>query len=153
LNGRYPRALYQAIQPFPIDHPLGAGLMVPRRVIEDVGLLDEGFFMYCEEIDWCMRIKRAGWKIYCLPGAEIVHYVGQSTAQLRDQMFVELHRSRYRLYEKHYPSRFRLMARWLVLLGLTYRSLQARWASRCGRLDKDAMQRRLGAYRQVRSLS
>jgi N-acetylglucosaminyl-diphospho-decaprenol L-rhamnosyltransferase len=153
LNGRYPRALYEVRQPFPIDHPLGAGLMVPRKVIEEVGLLDEGFFMYCEEIDWCMRIKRAGWKIYCFPEAEIVHYIAQSTAQFRDEMFVELHRSRYRLYEKHYAPWFRRMARWLVLLGLTYHSLRARWAAWRGRLDQDALQSRLGAYRQVRPLS
>ena len=153
LNGRYPRALYEAGEPFPVDHPLGAGLMVRRKVIEEVGLLDEGFFMYCEEIDWCMRIKKAGWRIYCFPQAEIVHYVGQSTAQFQEEMFVELHRSRYRLYEKHYDRWFRRVARWLVLLGLTYRGLQARWATWRGHLDQDALQDRLGAYRRVRLLS
>jgi N-acetylglucosaminyl-diphospho-decaprenol L-rhamnosyltransferase len=153
LNGRYPRALYEAREPFSIDHPLGAGLMVRRKTIEEIGLLDERFFIYCEEIDWCLRIKRAGWKIYCLPQAEIVHYVAQSTAQFRDEMFVELHKSRYRLYKKHYAPRFRRMARWLVLLGLTYQSLQARWATWRGRLDQDALQSRLGAYRQVQLLS
>jgi GT2 family glycosyltransferase len=58
-NGRYPRRLYRAGEPFPIDHPLGAALMVRREAIEQVGLLDEGFFMYCEEIDWCLRLKGA----------------------------------------------------------------------------------------------
>lgn len=153
LNGRYPRALYDAGEPFQVDHPLGAGLMVRRRVVEEVGLLDESFFMYCEEIDWCMRIKDAGWQICCCPEAEIVHYEGQSTAQFRDKMFVELHRSRYRLYERHYSGSFRRAARWLVLLGLTHRSLLARWAAWRGRLDQEALQDRLGAYRQVRMLS
>jgi len=153
LNGRYSRVLYEEGEPFPIDHPLGAGLMVRRRVMGEVGLLDEGFFMYCEEIDWCIRIKKADWQIYCHPQAEITHYVGQSTTQFGDEMFVELHKSRYRVYRKHYSWRFRRMARWLVRLGLTYRSLQARWAARRGRLDQDALQNRLGAYRQVRLLS
>jgi N-acetylglucosaminyl-diphospho-decaprenol L-rhamnosyltransferase len=153
LNGRYPRASYDVGGPFPVDHPLGAGLMVRRKAIEDVGLLDEGFFMYCEEIDWCMRVKKAGWEIYCFPQAEIVHFVGQSTTQSRDEMFVQLHRSRYRLYEKHYNRWFRRLARWLVLLGLTYQSLRARWATWRGRLDQDALQDRLRAYRQVRLLS
>ena len=153
LNGRYPRALYEAGEPFLVDHPLGAGLMVRREAIEKVGLLDEGFFIYCEEIDWCMRIKKAGWEIYCFPQAEIVHYVGQSTSQSQDEMFVELHKSRYRLYQKHYGRWFRRTARWIVLLGLTYQSLQARWATRRGRLDQAALQNRLKAYRQVRLLS
>ncbi|MDP2727242.1 MAG: glycosyltransferase family 2 protein, partial [Dehalococcoidia bacterium] len=66
LNGRYP---LDDMGPFEIDHPLGACMMVRRDVVEQVGLLDEAFFIYCEEIDWCMRIKRAGWHIYCLPQA------------------------------------------------------------------------------------
>jgi N-acetylglucosaminyl-diphospho-decaprenol L-rhamnosyltransferase len=153
LNGRYPLALYEKGQPFPVDHPLGAALMVRRPVLEQVGLLDEGFFMYCEEIDWCLRIKRAGWKIVCDPGAEIVHYVGRSTSQFREQMYVELHRSRYRLYEKHYTGLFRRAARWLVALGMAYMSLRARWAHLRGDLDADDLDHRLRAYGEVRSLA
>jgi N-acetylglucosaminyl-diphospho-decaprenol L-rhamnosyltransferase len=153
LNGRYPRALYEKGQPFPIDHPLGAALMVRRSVLDEVGSLDESFFMYCEEIDWCMRIKRAGWRILCCPRAEIVHYVAQSTSQFRDEMYVELHRSRYRLYQKHYSPSFRRVARWLVALGMAYMCLRARWAHLRGELDVEALDRRLRAYREVRSLA
>lgn len=149
LNGRYPRALYDAGDPFPIDHPLGAGLMVMRRTIEEVGSLDERFFMYCEEIDWCMRIKEAGWQILCFPRAQIIHYVGQSTKQFRADMFVELHKSRYRLYEKHYSRSFLRMARLLVTVGLAYRSGWDRWAFIRGRLDREALEDRLSAYRRV----
>jgi N-acetylglucosaminyl-diphospho-decaprenol L-rhamnosyltransferase len=153
LNGRYPRALYEKGQPFPIDHPLGAALMIRRSVLDEVGSLDEGFFMYCEEIDWCMRIKRAGWRILCCPRAEIVHYVGQSTAQFRDEMYVELHRSRYRLYQKHYSPSFRRVARWLVAVGIAYMCFRARWAHLRGELDAETLDRRLRAYREVRSLA
>jgi N-acetylglucosaminyl-diphospho-decaprenol L-rhamnosyltransferase len=153
LNGRYPRALYEKGKPFAIDHPLGAALMVRRPVMEQVGLLDPGFFMYCEEIDWCMRIKRAGWRILCCPRAEIVHYAAQSTSQFADDMYVELHRSRYRLYEKHYSPSFRRVARWLVGLGIAYMSLRARWAHFRGELTAEALDRRLRAYREVRSLA
>jgi N-acetylglucosaminyl-diphospho-decaprenol L-rhamnosyltransferase len=153
LNGRYPLALYEKGQPFPIDHPLGAALMVRRPVLEQVGLLDERFFMYCEEIDWCLRIKRAGWEIVCDPGAEICHYVGRSTSQFREKMYVELHRSRYRLYEKHYSAFFRRAARWLVALGVAYMSLRARWAHLRGDLDAEGLRHRLRAYGEVRSLA
>ncbi|MDH4207267.1 MAG: glycosyltransferase family 2 protein, partial [Anaerolineae bacterium] len=153
LNGRYPREWYQRGEPFSIDHPLGAALMVKRTVMEEVGLLDEGFFMYCEEIDWCMRIKQAGWQILCCPQAEVMHYAGESTSQFRDEMYVELHKSRYRLYEKHYGALFRRMARCLVRLGVSYQERQACREAGAGRLEQAALQRRLQAYREVRALS
>jgi N-acetylglucosaminyl-diphospho-decaprenol L-rhamnosyltransferase len=152
LNGRYPRALYERGEPFAIDHPLGAALMVRRQVIDEVGPLDERFFMYCEEIDWCMRIKEAGWEIVCCPRAEIVHYVAQSTRQFREDMYVELHKSRYRLYEKHYGSGFRRIAGWLVLLGVSWQEQRARWAARRGHMDRGALEARLRACREVRAL-
>ncbi|MGQ9625840.1 MAG: glycosyltransferase family 2 protein [Anaerolineae bacterium] len=118
LNGRYPLEWYKSGQPFPIDHPLGAAFLVRGEAIGDAGIMDERFFMYCEEIDWCMRIKKAGWEIYCVPRARIVHYVAQSTFQLYDEMFVELWRSRYMLFEKHYSSLFRWLARRMVRMGV-----------------------------------
>jgi N-acetylglucosaminyl-diphospho-decaprenol L-rhamnosyltransferase len=153
INGRYPRRLYERAEPFAIDHPLGAALMVRRQVIDRVGLLDERFFMYCEEIDWCLRIKEAGWQILCDPRAEIVHYVGQSTGQFRDEMYVELHRSRYRLFQKHYGAGFRRAARWLVALGVWSQGLRARWAAGRGHLERREFESRMRAYREVRSLS
>ncbi len=60
LNGRYPRSLYDAGSPFPIEFALGAALMVRREAIEAAGLLDEGYFMYAEEVDWCWRMRARG---------------------------------------------------------------------------------------------
>lgn len=152
LNGRYPRRWYEGRDPFPIDHPLGAALMVKRSVVEEVGLLDERFYMYCEEVDWCMRIKKAGWTILCVPQAEVVHHVAQSTRQLEARMYVELHRSRYRLYEKHYSRRFQEVARWVVELGIAWQEARDRWQARRGLLDTAGLQSRLNAYEEIRSL-
>jgi GT2 family glycosyltransferase len=118
LNGRYPRALYERGAPFAVDHPLGAAMMVRWRVTHDVGLFDEGFYMYCEEIDWCMRIKRAGWRIYCVPRAEVIHHEGQSTHQIDKDSFVNLWRSRRRLYDKHYGPIKNWLATRLVRAGM-----------------------------------
>lgn len=114
LNGRYSRALYASGRPFEIEHPLGAAMMVRAEAIRQVGLMDEGFHMYCEEIDWAWRIRKAGWKAYCVPQAEIVHYGGQSTQQVKPEMIVALWTSRLRLYRKHYPAWKLSAARWLV---------------------------------------
>ncbi|MBI3978862.1 MAG: glycosyltransferase family 2 protein [Chloroflexi bacterium] len=116
LNGRYP--LRERSEPFPVDHPLGACLMTRREVVAQVGLLDEQFFIYCEEIDWCIRIRAAGWEIFCHPGARVVHLGGQSTSQRRWPMLVELHRSRRLLFQKHYPPIYRLAHRAIVGAGL-----------------------------------
>lgn len=148
LNGRYPRVLYQAGQPFPIDHPLGAAMMVRAEVIQQVGLMDEGFFMYAEEVDWCMRVKRAGWEIYCVPTGQITHHAGGSTRRFRDEMFVALWRSRFRLFTKHYGAFFNLAARWLVRLGLRAEMGRAR-----GSLNGEELERRLTAYHRVWKLT
>jgi N-acetylglucosaminyl-diphospho-decaprenol L-rhamnosyltransferase len=153
LNGRYPRSWYERGDVFPIDHPLGAALMVRRSTVGDVGLLDEGYYMYCEEIDWCMRIKRAGWGILCCPQAEIVHHSAQSTSQLKDEMYVQLHKSRYRLYRKQYGHLFQRLANWLVKIGISYQEVQARRQARKGCLDEDALRRHLQTYREIRALS
>ncbi len=126
LNGRYPRPWYEAdAPPFRIDHPLGAAVMIRREAIATVGLLDTQFFMYCEEIDWAMRIKAAGWDIYCVPAAEIIHLGAQSTSQIKAASFVNLWRSRFRLYRKHTSGLGMCLARWLVQLGMRLRARQA----------------------------
>jgi N-acetylglucosaminyl-diphospho-decaprenol L-rhamnosyltransferase len=148
LNGRYLRRQYQAGRPFAIDHPLGAAMMTQADVIQQVGLMDEGFFMYAEEVDWCMRVKKAGWDIYCVPTAKIVHHAGGSTRQFRDEMFVALWHSRFRLFNKHYGPVFNLAARLLVQLGLRAETRRARQSQ-----SGEALQRRLAAYRQVHELA
>jgi N-acetylglucosaminyl-diphospho-decaprenol L-rhamnosyltransferase len=152
LNGRYPRKLYERAEPFAVDHPLGAALMTKREVIEQVGLLDERFYMYCEEIDWCMRMKNSGGRILCVPEAEIVHHVAQSTSQFSTQMYVELHRSRYRLYEKHHNPRFQRVARWIVHLGIAYLEIRDRRRAKKGLIDGDTLQSHLRAYEEIRAL-
>ncbi len=159
INGRYPRSAYQRGDPFQIDHPLGADFLVRRAVVdpafssgtEQAGWLDEQFFMYCEEIDWAMRIKRAGWEIWCVPQAEIVHHEARSTrhASRRDQMFVELWRARFKLFQKHYSPAFRIAARWLVRAGLWQLSRQARAEARAGRVTQEELEKRLDAYQRV----
>ncbi|UCC87232.1 MAG: glycosyltransferase family 2 protein [Anaerolineales bacterium] len=148
LNGRYPYALYRAGRPFAVDHPLGAAMMTRAEVIRQVGFMDERFFMYAEEIDWCIRAKRSGWDIYCAPKAQIVHHAGGSTRQFRDEMFVALWRSRFRLFDKHYGLVFNQAARLLVRLGLRAEMRRARQSQ-----SQDSLEQRLSAYHQVWELA
>lgn len=152
LNGRYSRRLYERGEPFAIDHPLGAAMMVRREAIAQVGLLDEGFRIYVEEIDWCMRIKQAGWAVYCVPRAEVIHHEARSTRQVRPQMIVALWRSRFYLFEKHYSPAFRWLARRIVRAGMRAEARRAREAYRRGELNEEELAARLTAYQEVAAL-
>lgn len=118
FNGRYPRRLYDAGAPFPVDFTLGATMMLRREVVAATGGFDEAFFMYCEEIDWAWRIQRAGWRALCVPAAHVVHLGGQSTGQVRPRSVLHLWNSRLLLFARYYPPWKQSLARWLVALGM-----------------------------------
>jgi GT2 family glycosyltransferase len=149
LNGRYPPQLYERGEPFPIDHPLGAALMARRQAIQDVGLLDERFFIYCEEVDWCMRMKKAGWSIHCVPRAEVVHHEARSTRQVRGEMFAALWKSRYLLFEKHYGRFYQWAVRRIVGLGLRAERRRVHAAYQQGEISQAELRSCLAAYEAV----
>ena len=85
-----------------VDGITGACLMVRWSVLEQIGLLDEDYFIYTEEVDLCYRIQRAGWPIYWLPSSQVVHYGGQSTRQVAAEMFLRLYESKLLFFRKHH---------------------------------------------------
>ncbi|RME43951.1 MAG: glycosyltransferase family 2 protein [Chloroflexi bacterium] len=152
LNGRYPRRLYEGREPFAVDFVLGAALMVRAQAIQQVGLLDEGYFMYAEEMDWCHRLHDAGWPLYLVPTARITHYEGRSARQFRSAMTVALWRSRLRYYNKYYPRWKRQAARELLHWGMRVKIMRARKHHRRGLLSGPALEEEVRAYRQVLAL-
>jgi hypothetical protein len=98
-----------------VDWLVGACLMTRREVLEDVGLLDEAYFMYSEELDWCRRIKEAGWRIVYLPGAKIVHHVGKSSEQAETERHINFQRAKLRYFRK-FHSRFETALLRIILL-------------------------------------
>lgn len=149
LNGRYPRSLYTAGRPFPVDFALGASLMVRREAIAAAGLLDEGYFMYAEEVDWCWRIQRAGWPFCCVPAARVIHHGGASTRQFRSQSFLNLWRSRQRLYGRFYGPLRRCLAGWIVRLGMVAETRRAQAAAGRGELGAEEADDRVAAAQEV----
>lgn len=125
LNGRYARSLYRRNgKPFAIDHPLGATMLVRAEVVVATKGFDESYHMYCEEIDWSWRVQLAGWKIYAVPAAEIVHYVGESTRQVPARSIIHLWRSRAQLYQQHHGRIRWAIARRLVVRGMQRKAAQ-----------------------------
>lgn len=152
-NGRYPARWYRRGEPFPIDHPLGAALLVRPSAVKQVGLLDEDYFIYAEEVDWCLRFKRAGWQIWCVPSARIIHHEARSTRQFRDAMFVQLWRSRFTLFRKNYSRAFNAAVRPLIRRGIQHAMNEARRSAARGAISQAELDERLAAYRQVIGLS
>lgn len=85
-----------------VDQPMGTFLLIRRTALEAVGLMDEQFPIFFNEVDWCLRCKRAGWKIYFDPAVEIIHYGGASTMQVGAAMAWESRRGLLTFYRKHY---------------------------------------------------
>ena len=110
VDGRYPRAWFDRPTPFRIGSPLGAAMLARAEVVEQVGLLDEGFEMYCEEIDWAMRMRQTGWERWCVPSAVVTHYGGASSGQASARTEAIKWRSRRRYYAKHYGAIRRAIA-------------------------------------------
>lgn len=149
LNGRYARAQYEAGQPFRIGHPLGAAMCVRRQAIQQVGLLDEQYHMYVEEVDWSRRIVGAKWEAYCVPAAKVTHYGGASTGQIKTSSFVNLWRSRYRFYRTYYPPWKLKLATGIVQIGLNRRLRQNKLALQRGQLSLTEYQEWQRAYQQI----
>jgi GT2 family glycosyltransferase len=114
LNGR----ISSAGRPMQIDHPLGACMLIDRAAWQDVGPLDEGYFMYLEEVDWCRRARQRGWQIWHHPAAVAIHHGGQSTGHQPDLMFAQLWRSRLRYYQRFSNPAYNRLVHGLVRFGL-----------------------------------
>jgi GT2 family glycosyltransferase len=88
-----------------VDWVVGACMLAPRQVVDTVGGMDEAYFMYSEELDWCRRIKDSGWRVVYYPEAQIIHYVGQSSDQAVVARHINFQQAKLRYFRK-YNGRF-----------------------------------------------
>ncbi|EFO81791.1 glycosyl transferase family protein [Oscillochloris trichoides DG-6] len=149
-HGRYPQEGGSA--PFPIDHPLGACMLVRPAVINQVGGLDDAYFMYSEEIDWCWRIRGAGWAIWQVPQAEVVHVGGAATRQFRWKMLVALYRSRAQFVDRHATPWQRRAHRLVVRVGMLRAVLRSWRGFAQGRISREELRAHLLAYGRITRL-
>jgi len=77
-KGVYEKYLPRGGNPVKVESVVGAAMLIPREVLNVVGLLDEKYFFYFEDLDYCQRVARSGFEVYYLPAAKIIHYGGQS---------------------------------------------------------------------------
>ncbi len=106
-----------------VDWVSGACLMARRDVLERVGLLDEGFFMYGEELDWCVRMKQAALQVAFYPGARVMHYGRASSSRRRGELAPQALAGRLRYFARHHGPRAVLAVRLLTVAGMSLRLL------------------------------
>lgn len=104
-----------------VDWVSGAALCIRRATLEQIGLLDETYFMYCEDVDWCYRACQAGWKVCYFPEAVITHHIGRSSDKAMPAMVRAHHRSMGIFYRKHYAPTTPPLMRWVPPLGIWVR--------------------------------
>jgi GT2 family glycosyltransferase len=98
----YRMAAWDVQTPREVDVIQGASFLIRREVVDRIGLLDEDYFIYSEEVDWCRRIQADGWHIYWVPQSQVVHFGGQSTRQVATEMFLRLYQGKVLYFHKHH---------------------------------------------------
>lgn len=108
-------------KPVEVEAISGACMMVRRDVMQDVGEWDEGYFLHCEDLDWCMRFRQKGWKILFVPNAKITHALGACGKDRK--LFVEWHKHKgmIRFYRKFFQRQYPGVLMGLVVVGVWLR--------------------------------
>ena len=99
-----------------VDWVMGAALMVKKEAIKKTGLLDEKFFMYMEEQEWCYRIKKEGWQVWFYPEAEIFHLVRGSSPEGRQKAILGIYQGLIYFYKKHFSSWQLIMVKLVLVI-------------------------------------
>jgi hypothetical protein len=129
LGKRYPKLFSDFVLnreavpegPVGVEAISGACMLVKREALEDIGPMDEKYFLHCEDLDWCMRFHQRGWKILFVPGARAIHH--QGTCSESRPLFVEWHKHRgmVRFYEKFFRHQYPGILLWMVKAGVWIR--------------------------------
>lgn len=109
-NNPVTKGYYHSIEdydkPHEVEHITASFLMVRRSAIDQVGMMDENIFLYCEDVDWCYRLHKEGYKIWYVPDSEVVHLKGASTSKASYRSIIEYHKSAWYFYKKYYWDKY-----------------------------------------------
>jgi len=131
-----------------VDWLVGACLLMRRAALEEVGSLDERFFMYSEEMDWCYRAKARGWRVVYLPTARVIHHEGKSSEQVVPARHIYFQSSKVRYFRKHHGAFQAQALRCFLLLTYAYQVAREGLKWLVGH-KRPLRAERVGAYWQV----
>jgi GT2 family glycosyltransferase len=130
LFGGYRRLDADPSGRYDVDAVVGAFMLVRRETVDEVGRLDESFFMFGEDLDWCYRVRERAWRVWYVGDRGVVHHKGASTRREPHRMNWHFHRAMLLFHRKHLVDRYPFFVNWLVYLGITLRyALKAAWAA------------------------
>jgi GT2 family glycosyltransferase len=118
--GRWRMGYFNFDKPREVDQPMGSCFMLRRKTLEDVGIFDENFGMFFNDVDLCYRIKKSGWKIYFYPDAKVIHHKGASTKKAKAKMIWLSHLAFYKFFRKHKTGLINRFLLFLFLIPLTF---------------------------------
>lgn len=108
-------------KPIEVEAISGALMLVRRKAIEETGTWDEGYFLHCEDLDWCMRFRQKGWKIVFAPDVEVLHYKGVCSQARPIFVAWHKHRGMVRFYQKFFRNQYPGILMWFVTVGIWLR--------------------------------
>jgi GT2 family glycosyltransferase len=125
---RYNLTYLDIDKPHEVDAVSGAFLMIRGEVVDKIGMLDERFFMYGEELDWCFRTKKDKWKVMYYPEAEIIHYKGECSKSNSRKAAFEFYRSMYLFHRKHFADNYNPILNGIICVGIFLKAFSS-WRS------------------------
>ena len=128
LMAKYNLTYLDAGEPHEVGAVSGAFLMIRGKVIDKIGGLDSDFFMYGEELDWCLRTKKAGWAVMYYPYAQIIHYKGECSKSNSRKATFEFYRSMRLFHKKHFADNHSSIINAIIYVGIFLKSLTS-WRS------------------------
>lgn len=130
-------------QPAEVPAISGSFMLVRREAIEAVGLMDERYFLHCEDLDWCAAFTEHGWKILFIPSLEVIHYKGACSRRTPVRVLWHKHRGMVRFYVKYLSRHYSMLADWLVITGIWARfamlAAAAAWSRRVPKCSSGAL--------------
>lgn len=108
-------------EPLAVEAISGACMLVKREALASVGLLDEGYFLHCEDLDWCLQFQRKGWKILFIPDARLYHSKGSCSTSHPYWVETQKHKGMVRFFKKNYSDRSSILLFVFVLMGIGVR--------------------------------
>jgi hypothetical protein len=147
----YDKLIKESMHPFEVFWVTGASLLVRRKVLDEIGFLDENFFLFSEDVDFCWRANNKGWKVMFFPQAKIVHTIGGSSLEDTESLYLRLFHSyarRIHFGHKYYSRLGNFVIRIVMLIDLLTRLAYIKL-----RFDKDSSLERkkakVKAYREA----
>ena len=122
LFGRYLMTYMGDDDIFEVEAVSGSCMMIRRAVVDQIGYLDEAYFAYQEDTDFCFRAREAGWKIFYVPTESLVHFGGQGGSRVQPfNGIIQWHRSYYLYYRKHLAKEYFFLFNWLMYLFMAFK--------------------------------